>query len=263
MESSTDWINRAATPLLVVPNDALLFALIVPLSLVQVLRSPRSYSSVLACISILFALTVIILLESRVATLVAGASFLLVLFSYFRFKQAVFAVLVACLVIGALDGLTGFSLLRKFTTFQDPRFALWIAAWEMFMDKPWLGYGPHTYVFHYQDFLPLNSGLMIEERITPWAHNLYLELLAEQGIAVATAFVMLISFNLYRAWKITWHNRAQMLGGLGAAASLTGFIMAGFIELSFIRIWVVLMLFILLAVIHNLSTSPSENINNA
>ncbi len=262
MESSTDWINRAATPLLVVPNDALLFSLIMPLSLVQVLKSPRSYSAALAGVSILLALTVIVLLESRVATLVAGASFLLVLFSYFRFKQAVYAVLVACLVIVALDGLTGFNLLHKFANIQDPRFALWVAAWDMFMNKPWLGYGPHTFVFHYQDFLPLNSGLMIEERTTPWAHNLYLELLAEQGILVSSAFVLLISFNLYRAWKLSWHNRALMLAGLGVATSLTGFLLAGGIELSFIRIWVVLILFVLLAVIHNLSTYSPESPNN-
>jgi len=259
VESSTDWIKRIRTTLLVVPNDALLFSLIMPLSLSLVLNAPRSYRAILPAISILLALTTIVLLQSRGAILISGISFLIVIFNFFRFRTATWVVVSAGLAILALDAMTGFTLLSKFTNIQDTRFSLWIAAWKLFLEKPWLGFGPHTYVFFYQEFLPLDSGFAIESRITPWAHNLYLELLSEQGILVASSFALLLVFNLTRAWKAACYNARRSLVELGAATSMTGFVLAAGIELSFIRIWVVLMLFVLLAIIHNLPTRYPES----
>jgi O-antigen ligase len=88
----------------------------------------------------------------------------------------------------------------------------------------------------------------------PWPHNLYLEVLAEQGIFGFLAFLFLLIRGLFAALKIrsiAFHE-VRILG-YGVLASLLGFCFASLIELTFLRQWVTLVLFTILGVIAHLS----------
>jgi O-antigen ligase len=92
----------------------------------------------------------------------------------------------------------------------------------------------------------------------PWAHNLYLQTLAEQGIVGLLALLLLLSYATLAAWKATRsivrEHRVLAAGALGA---LVGFCAASVVELTLLREWVVLMMFVLLAVVGR-ETSVNE-----
>jgi O-antigen ligase len=76
-------------------------------------------------------------------------------------------------------------MFAKFQHVVDPRFALWSAAVALFVEAPILGHGARTYGILYQarlHDLDLPSWVFAEQRFVPWPHNLYLELLTEQGL---------------------------------------------------------------------------------
>src|SRR5262249_26011036 len=141
------------------------------------------------------------------------------------------------------------------------RIPLWLAAWGMFRDAPWLGHGPHTFVLLYRSYLhrlSLPTWLPAEQRLVPWVHNLYLEVLAEQGVVGFTALGILLACGLAVAWRLqrTASADARLLG-VGALASLISLCGAAGVELTLLRQWVAVMLFVLLGVIAHLSSAMS------
>lgn len=68
-----------------------------------------------------------------------------------------------------------------------PRRALWQAAGQMIVDRPWLGHGPGNFRRLYGRYLQLPAA---DERIH--ANNLYLELLATTGVAGLFSFAWLL-----------------------------------------------------------------------
>jgi O-antigen ligase len=100
----------------------------------------------------------------------------------------------------------------------------------------------------------------MDARTVSWAHNFYLETLAEQGVIGMTA----LGFLLARGIRIGQNlQRAppgeKRLYGAGALAGLWGICLAGAIELSFVRQWVVITLFVCLGVLANLSADDKQS----
>jgi O-antigen ligase len=163
-----------------------------------------------------------------------------------------------------IDSFTGFPLIERFIHHWDGtgRIPLWISAWKMFLDAPLLGHGPHTFVQLYQGYLQnvrLPSWLFVDSRNVPWPHNLYLEVLAEQGIFGFLAFLFLLIKGLFAALNVrTLALHEVRILGYGILASLSGFCFASFIELTFLRQWVTLVLFTNLGVIAHLSSKISK-----
>jgi O-antigen ligase len=91
------------------------------------------------------------------------------------------------------------------------------------------------------------------------AHNLYLEVLSEQGISgvAALGFLLASGLSAGRNLRRSEVREAQILG-YGAFAGLAGFCLAAAIELTFLRQWVVIMMFLLLGVISRLSSSQKK-----
>ncbi len=160
----------------------------------------------------------------------------------FRSLAGVFALLCVALVVNALlfpESQLLTKLARNWTL--SGRTDYWSTVWAMFQDAPVLGRGPHTFgVFHR----------------TPWPHNLYLEVLAEQGLMGLFALGCLVVCGLLAAWKAqrTGTGEARLLGA-GALAGLIGFWSAGAVELTLLREWVVTTLFTLLGIISHLLSS--------
>lgn len=171
-----------------------------------------------------------------------------------------FVILAVALLV---DGFLGFPLAAKFGRIWDARISLWLTAWAMFLDAPWLGHGPHTFALLYTSYLhglnlpawlPRDPHLMV-----PWAHNLYLEVLAGQGIIGLAAFVGLLGCGVSAAWKLQRAAGDEVrIFSAAALAGLVGLSVAAAFELTLSRQWVTVMFFTLLGVIAQLSVSRAK-----
>jgi putative inorganic carbon (HCO3(-)) transporter len=103
------------------------------------------------------------------------------------------AVLVACLLAGAVAGLF-FERLTEIDDFTTvSRLAIWGGAFTVFARAPMIGTG-------FGNLRALLGGLLnLPDGWTGDAHNLYLELLAETGLAGFLAFTFLIGTTLHTA----------------------------------------------------------------
>ena len=83
-----------------------------------------------------------------------------------------------------------------------------------------------------------------DPRQAPWAHSLYLELLAERGVLGAVTFLSYLAIT----WRLAWmaYRRAvdELTRGLAAAslAVLLTVLFTGSFELSIIRYWLTVLL---------------------
>lgn len=252
------WVKTLGCPLLLVPNDVTLLAVTAPLSLALLYGQPRSVAGVGAALSLLLSLAAICVFRSRVALFTLAIALLGVAL-LLRPRLALVCSVVMFLVVLGIESVLGFSLFAKFGYLPDSRIALWMAAWAMFCDAPLLGQGPHTFVLLYQSYLPLLHlpvWLPVDVRLVPWAHNLYLETLAEQGIVgfVSVGTLLVRGIAVGRHLQRAPPEDIRLLGA-GALAGLCGLCLAALVELSLLRQWVVVLLFTCLGVIANLSSS--------
>jgi O-antigen ligase len=261
INSQTDpflWIVNVGSPILVVKNDVTLLSVIAPLSLALIYRKPRGMHGIIAGLSVFLSVIVISLFQSRVAMLTMVAS-ITCFFTLIRPKIGLISCISSVVLILLIDGITGFSLIGRFIQHWDGtgRIPLWLSAWEMFLDAPLLGQGPHTFGLFYNSYLQnlnLPSWLFVDSRIVPWAHNLYLEILAEQGMIGFAALGVLLLSGLSSAWQLRKASLSEArILGYGACAGLFGFSLAAAVELTFLRQWVVISMFVLLGIIARLS----------
>ena len=249
--------------MLVVPNDCHLLALLTPFSLVLAERNPRSGLGLLAISSIAVSAAAILALGSRggVLTLVACLA-LTGAFLRPRLGLVLGGASLGVLALG--DAALGFPVLSKFTHVVDTRVSLWILAWEMFLDAPWLGHGPHTYRLLYPAYLeaanfPEWVRLDPWGTAVPWAHNLYLELLAERGILGFLSFFSVIGTSFVYLGLALRAQDSQIAGlAAGAGGALGGFLLSGVFEASLIRIWAVILLFSVWGVVAQLAMLMEE-----
>jgi O-antigen ligase len=253
-----NWLSDVRSPLLVVPNDTVFLAVIAPLSLAVLLCRSGRASQLLAAISILLSILAVSVIQSRIATVTIIAS-LGVAAALVRPRLAfVFgpAVLAVTLILDAALGfqlLTKFSVLWRQSDFWNGRIPIWSAAWTGFITSPILGHGPHTF-----DYV---SPASIHLR---WAHNLYLEILGEQGIIGLIALALLL-YQVFSAASTNYHRNKPEVRylGAGAYAALIGFCIGAVFELSFLREWVVIIFFSLLGVIAQLAWYKQQQEGNA
>jgi O-antigen ligase len=239
-------VPRLGVPMLVVPNDLTVLAVIAPLSWVLLCRTPLRLGSLVPALSLLLSAGAVGVYRSRtgiltmlVALLCATAVSQNVRRRWLWWVGGLVVLLLVLLTCLDVFHFSGPSLLTKFLERGlSGRNKYWTTAWAMFGDAPLVGQGPHTFgLFHK----------------TPWAHNLYLEVLAEQGLLGLLALGGLLSCGLVGGWTL---RRAPTedgrLVGAGALAGLVGFCVAGVVEVSLLREWVVTVLFMLLGVISHL-----------
>jgi O-antigen ligase len=253
-------VSDVGSPILLVPNDGTFLAVVAPLSLAVLSREHRGAVGVLTALSVLLSVCAVGILQSRVATLTMVASTTCAATLVWPRLGPACGLVILILVL-LIDGFLGFPLVAKFSLILNMRIPLWLAAWAMFLDAPLLGHGPHTFVLLYRSYLrdlSLPTWLQVDTRVVPWAHNLYLEVLAEQGIVGLVALGFLLVCGAVTAWKIqrTALGEARIFAA-GALAGLVGLCGAAVFELSLLRQWVVIMIFTLLGVIAQLSSSQT------
>jgi O-antigen ligase len=266
MQTPTDWIKSLGSPMLVVPNDVTLFSTLMPFSLALLLHRNKLIIHILAALSIILGLMSMVLLKSRAALISEIVVIIWMLFFLKPRYVLFFSFGIVCPLL-MVDWLMGFPLIAKHGFLADTRLRVWLAAWHMFLDSPLWGHGPRTFLLFYQDYLPTTEALAwlpmpIDNRLMPWAHNLYLELLAEQGIVGFVTFIYL----LYALFSTLLHivNIEQGIirtFAICVLASLCSYCAAAILESSFLRQWIVIMFFILSAITCLLSQHKSTRMN--
>jgi O-antigen ligase len=84
-------------------------------------------------------------------------------------------------------------------------------AWNMFQDRPLLGFGYGQYDRERMPYLADRSSELPLEKTMPYVqHNALLALLTDTGIVGAGLFALLMILWTYNAWAL-WHNRSAAL----------------------------------------------------
>jgi O-antigen ligase len=242
----TGLIKSLALPILVVPNDLLVLAICIPLILGCALATKQAFLKLFAAASIILSLAAMVMVNSRSA-LLASAFGIFIVAVFQRVRWMWISLIGAAAGLLALDGARGFPLLLKFAQAPqcDPRRPLWAAAVRLWTEHPLLGYGMHNYRELYRDRIEsftLPACAMGDERLTPWPHNLFLELLSSQGVMGTLPFAVLIVWGVNRSYRAACHvNDPDRLFAVGLLGSFGAFIFASLIELTFLRYWVIIM----------------------
>ncbi len=245
-------IDAASNLLFVVPNDALLVAVLAAVCL-PLLHQTRPLLRGLALATWMLAFLVGFVLQSRGVLLVLLVA--LVGRAVWVGRQQPKVAVGLCAGIVLLVGLVlGIELAvqgpftSKFIGWWDGRIPLWHAAWAQFAASPMVGHGPGSFGVLHDPAADLFTAV-VDRRISPWPHNLILEWLAGGGLLLAIPFVALwvqaLRLALRDTAPDTGARSAWLLGlfVLGAAALF---------EASLLRFWFTLSFFSLLGFLNAL-----------
>ena len=81
---------------------------------------------------------------------------------------------------------------------------MWQVGWKMFLYQPWLGVGLGTFMFNFMRFAENGYPYGV-----PYAHNCYLQMLAELGIAGLLSFLAILVLFFYNGVRIIINQRQQ------------------------------------------------------
>jgi O-antigen ligase len=149
---------------------------------------------------------------------------------------------------------------------REGRIGLYLTAWQMFLDAPLFGLGNFTFGIHYPSYLErisLPGGYVPELRYIPWAHNLYLEALAERGLFGLLSFLALIASLASRVARGLCAAQSVELRAVRLAliTSLVILLAMGLFDLTFLKDWVSFLFLLIAGLIAGPvgSLSPSAN----
>jgi O-antigen ligase len=234
------------------PNDLALIPILAPFGVSVLVRERLTGVRLAALVSLALAITTAFLTQSRNCWLgfAVGMGTLLLLAGSWKLTLRVSAA--AVLAFGAAAALDFANLRARLTSLAVPqaegRFHLWSAAWRMFLEAPVVGKGIHVFgefYAYYLSELGLADSYVREKRPIPWAHNLYLELLAERGITGFAAWALVVGQAGRRAFRFA---RIRPMGSESAAlfASIATFLAMGLLDLTFYKDWVTLVFWLLM-----------------
>lgn len=241
-------IRKLDNTLLVVPNDVLQLTVIAPLAFGVCWTSGWRLRT-LTAIYLLLTLVVCVMFQSRQAVVLLLLG-LCVVVALMRPRWCIPFMVVGVMPGVIIDGLMGWPLAHKIFMFS--RAYVWHSAWVMFLDRPWTGQGPGMFKDLYFTFLERAGYIRAElsdRRTMPWAHNLYLEQLAERGIFGLLALLSLMGMAILRTYRVwcesgTEDGKSLVAGGFSALIVLAA---AGIAEATLSRLWVTVLLLVLVA----------------
>lgn len=219
-------VGAIGSPWLVVPNDLAWAACLWPIWTLRLGRTRGGYGCLLILWLLLFG--GLLVLQSRLGLLVLG--FVTAIELAGRLSPRGRWGLVAGATTGLVLLMPG--MFDKGFAGVEARLQLWRAAWAIFLEYPWLGLGPHGFVHAYADVLPVDW--RVDPRITPWPHSLPLEILAEGGLLLASAALLLL--------LCAWDSMRRWIPGSALAALL----LLSVVEASTLRLWFWVLLVVLL-----------------
>ncbi len=223
------------------PNHLAAFLTICVLLAIPVLLNPGDFFKIssrnqrLARLSVLLGLTlffcVILLTQSRGAVCGLGAG-LAVYCSSKRFRKEFIAAKLYWLAIPVVlaAGFMAWPLVKRVFIDQEAlaysRVLLWKSAWQMFLAHPWLGAGPGAF----SDVYPKYRDSSLWLYATPFAHNEYLQILAEAGLLGLASFLWLAAVLLKEGVSQAYAARPAEAGQGWLGLSLLACLVAGFVQ---------------------------------
>lgn len=259
-QSPTQWMKIAGLPYLSVPNDLLILALVAPFSAIWLLRHTVWPIKAAAGMTLLMALATLTIYESRsgVALFVISCVLVVAMRAGASWRKTVSVLGISVCLLLLVDASSGFRLAEKFAHVQtlSLRVPLWAAAWKMFLGAPSLGHGPGMFSPLYEGYL---AGIRFPDWVlmspaihSPWAHSLYLELLAERGLAGFVSFMgfLIIAGRLLRSFYL--QSRGDLLW-IALTAAFTLILLGGLSEFSLLRYWFVQFLLVSVAMVFALN----------
>jgi O-antigen ligase len=247
-------------------SDATFLAVLAPMSLAVLWSAPGRALRVVLCLSLLASVCAVCLIVSRTAaiTMVICVVGFVALMLGRRGVLLIFAcAILTVLAMLSVDAAQGFQMVTKsvedwHSGSLNGRNIPWRVGWAMFLDAPMLGHGPHTFAPLYDKYMHA-LGLPIPHHTHRSAHNLYVEVLAAQGLVGFASFVYLLVRGASLAWRMPRSARAGLWPvTAGALAATIGFIAAGLVELTLLRGWVVIIMLTLLGTIAHLWSCATE-----
>jgi O-antigen ligase len=141
-----------------------------------------------------------------------------VLFRITRRYRAVLAVLAGLAIVAILTlSLASDSILHRFTETQDNyRLAIYRDSLRMWLHKPWLGFGYGTFATVYPEFRSFFTNLRVNH-----AHNDYLELLVDMGLAGVAVVVWFLA-SVFRGGFRKIFERNDEEGSVLTLGAMTG-----------------------------------------
>jgi putative inorganic carbon (HCO3(-)) transporter len=250
------WINEISNFYIVVPNDLVIVSILIPYSTVLALKKPKSVVGMISIISILAALASVVIYKSRTGMVCSLVSIsCVVLFLSRRRLVDIGIASVAFLIL--VDWVQGFEIINKVERIWQSRLFIWITGLAMFTDSPWLGHGPRSFgqlYLPYRNSLNLPDWILVDNRWMPWAHNLYLEIMVEQGLIGILCFLGMIIFGFLSILQSLRNGMGDIrILSAGVFASFMSIVVAAFFELTFIRHYFIVIFFSVFALIHAIS----------
>lgn len=250
------------------PNDLSILVVLLPIALASLHAGASRWSRAAIVLALPLAAITIVASQSR-NTWIGLACAVGVLLVWSRLRKPLIAAAAVVMVLGVLAwnfdvGNLSARVASLGKLGQDGRIGVWLSALEMFKSHPWLGIGPNLFAEFYLDALdqaPLPVGYAPERTYMPWAHNLYLEALAERGVVGLVGLGVLLFAALRRV------VRALRRGGTGVArdyavalaASWTALLVMGLFDLTFLKDWVLLVFLVLVALSARLATLGADD----
>jgi O-antigen ligase len=250
------------------PNDLAIVVLIVPFVIALGAAERSVLVRAFVALSLLVAIPTAIASQSRNVWLGMSVAIFAML-ALARDRRPVFVLCgLAAVIVAAATQLDASNFESRLATLghfsQDGRIGIWLAGWEMFKDEPISGVGLHVFKEAYAIYLErtvLPAGYHPELAAVPWAHNLYIEMLAERGIVGLAGFLapVLAMVHCLRGALGPDVDERYRPYAVGLAASLAAFLTMGLFDLTFLKDWVQLMFWLIVGMsvrLETLAVSP-------
>jgi O-antigen ligase len=116
----------------------------------------------------------------------------------------------------------------------------WASGWRMLEERPWLGWGPGTYMFQYAPFQKPNEKTIISTNAADVGgiHSEYLNPLVEMGIPGFVLFMLIIGFSLQRAMSLYYRlqdpyiKNTLLIAMLGLVTYLTHGVLNDYLDID-------------------------------
>ena len=138
------------------------------------------------------------------------------------------------------------------TNFQEGtsfiRLKLWLGAWHMALDHPWLGVGPDNFLYAYRTRYVLPSAWQELDLSHP--HNVLLDLWTRLGILGVAAGGSILVAALRLAWRLVRHgDRCAWPVALGLLGGLATTVLHGLIDNSLFLVDLMALLMVALGIL--------------
>jgi O-antigen ligase len=241
---ATDLFLQLHSSALVVPNDVLYAVIAMPIVIYVAIFDDCWLHKTIALISIGLCLLVVAIVDSRSCLLAAALG--LGVFLYLRHPLLLLPIVLLGLAgLFLLDQLHhyGFGIAISEVIRSNERLSLWYLAFTRVTEHLLPGFGPGQFEFVYENYMHVTQfpeGFQIDNRHTPWVHNLYIEALIERGAIGFTALLLLLTHMLYRTRSSLESNRPSGNYAQAVFVSFAIFLFCGALELTLQRSWVVI-----------------------